>query len=98
MEVSVSAALGHAETFMHPQIVITDDHSREDAFFTNAIRAKAGELGKSIIELPRDAAEKMMWIARLDSGSLAGTFPSDPTQLITSLTTVQPGKHPMSIS
>ncbi|KAL8992946.1 MAG: hypothetical protein Q9169_006716 [Polycauliona sp. 2 TL-2023] len=71
MEVSVSAALGHIETFMHPQVVITDVPSREDAFFTNAIRAKAGELGKSVIQLPKDAAEKMMWIARLDSGSLA---------------------------
>ncbi|KAI4261274.1 MAG: hypothetical protein L6R42_003522 [Xanthoria sp. 1 TBL-2021] len=71
MEVSVSAALGHIETFMHPQVVITDDQSREDAFFTRAIRAKASELGKSVIELPKDATEKMMWIARLDSGSLA---------------------------
>ncbi|KAL8672391.1 MAG: hypothetical protein Q9168_003130 [Polycauliona sp. 1 TL-2023] len=71
MEVSVSAALGHIETFMHPQVVITDHSSREDAFFTKAIRAKAGELGKSVIQLPTDAAEKMMWIARLDSLSLA---------------------------
>ncbi|KAL8850026.1 MAG: hypothetical protein Q9221_005043 [Calogaya cf. arnoldii] len=71
MEVSVAAALGHVGTFMHPQVVITDDPSREDVFFTRAIRAKASELGKSVIELPKDAAEKMMWIARLDSGSLA---------------------------
>ncbi|KAL9038965.1 MAG: hypothetical protein Q9180_002815, partial [Flavoplaca navasiana] len=71
MEVSVSAALGHIETFMHPQVLITDDSSREDGFFTKAIRAKAAELGKSVIELPKDATEKMMWIARLDSGSLA---------------------------
>lgn len=98
MEVSVSAALGHIETFMHPQVVITDDQSREDAFFTRAIRAKASELGKSVIELPKDAAEKMMWIARLDSGSLAGNIVSDRTRLITSLTILQPGKQPMSIS
>lgn len=83
MEVSVSAALGHIETFMHPQVVITDDQSREDGFFTRAIRAKASELGKSVIELPKDATEKMMWIARLDSGSLAGKFLSaDPTDHI----------------
>ncbi|KAL8782658.1 MAG: hypothetical protein Q9213_005197 [Squamulea squamosa] len=71
MEVSVAAALGHIQTFMHPQVVIMDDHSREDAFFTKAIRAKTSELGQSVIELPKDASEKMMWIARLDSGSLA---------------------------
>ncbi|KAL8696306.1 MAG: hypothetical protein Q9224_002864, partial [Gallowayella concinna] len=71
MEVSVAAALGHIQAFMHPQVVITDDQSREDAFFTKAIRTKANELGKSVVELPPDASETMMWIARLDSGSLA---------------------------
>lgn len=72
MEVSVSAALGHIQGFMHPQVVITNDPSREDAFFTRAIRARAFELGKTVIELPTDASENLMWIARLDSGSLAG--------------------------
>ncbi|KAL8998687.1 MAG: hypothetical protein Q9188_006049 [Gyalolechia gomerana] len=71
MEVSVSAALGHIQTFMHPQAVITDDASREDGFFTKAIRAKAFEIGRSVIELPKDASESLMWITRLDSGSLA---------------------------
>ena len=32
------------------------------------------DIGKSIIELPLDATENMMWITRLDSGSLAGLF------------------------
>ncbi|KAL8717147.1 MAG: hypothetical protein Q9225_005589 [Loekoesia sp. 1 TL-2023] len=71
MEVSVSAALGHIQTFMHPQLVITDDATREDGFFTKAIRAKTFELGRSIIELPTAASENLMWIARLDSSSLA---------------------------
>ena len=30
------------------------------------------EIGKGIIELPSDAIENMMWLTRLDSGSLAG--------------------------
>lgn len=72
MELSVSAALGHIQTFMHPQAIITDDASREDGFFTKAIRAKAFEIGRSVIELPKDASESLMWITRLDSGSLAG--------------------------
>ncbi len=72
MEVSVSAALGHIHGFMHPQVVITDDSSREDGFFTRAIRARAFEMGKTVIELPPDASEHLMWIARLDTGSLAG--------------------------
>ncbi len=81
MDVSVAAALGHIETFMHPQVLITDDSSREDGFFIKAIRAKAAELGTSVIELPKDAPEKMMWIARLDSGSLAGKIMSGRTQM-----------------
>ncbi|KAL8936037.1 MAG: hypothetical protein Q9211_004388, partial [Gyalolechia sp. 1 TL-2023] len=71
MEASVSAALGHIQTFMRPQVLITDDAGREDGFFTKAIRAKAFEIGRSVIELPTDASESLMWISRLDSGSLA---------------------------
>ncbi|KAL9597299.1 MAG: hypothetical protein Q9219_005223 [cf. Caloplaca sp. 3 TL-2023] len=71
MEVSVAAGLGHIQTFMHPQVVITDHASREDGFFMKAIRTKTSELGKSLIELPTSASESLMWITRLDSGSLA---------------------------
>lgn len=30
------------------------------------------DIGRGIIELPPDATETMMWLTRLDSGSLAG--------------------------
>lgn len=71
MEVSITAGMEHIQTFLHPQIIIIDDPAREDAFFVDAIRSKAADLGKGLIELPQDAAETMMWMARLDSGSLA---------------------------
>ncbi|KAK4693729.1 hypothetical protein P7C71_g3732, partial [Lecanoromycetidae sp. Uapishka_2] len=71
MEVSVTASLEHIQTFIHPQVILVDDPSREDAFFTTAIRSKAMEIGKSVIELPSDSTESMMWITRLDSESLA---------------------------
>ena len=71
MEVSVTASMEHIQTFVHPQIIIMDDPTREDAFFVDALRSKVMDLGKAIIELPRDAAETMMWMTRLDSGSLA---------------------------
>ncbi|SLM40275.1 hypothetical protein LPUS_11022 [Lasallia pustulata] len=70
MEVSVGASLGHIHNFMHPQVIITDDLSKENPFFVKAIRAKAKEIGRAIIELPADAAENLMWITRLDSASL----------------------------
>ena len=72
MEVSVTAGLEHIQTFIHPQIIIIDDPSREDDFFVRAVRSKVMDLDKSLIELPKDATKTMMWMTRLDSGSLAG--------------------------
>lgn len=74
MEISVEASMEHIQTFIHPQVLIIDNPSREDNFFITTLRSKAMDIGKSIIELPPDATEKMMWITRLDSGSLAGSF------------------------
>ena len=78
MESSVTAALGHVQTFVRPQVILTDDPSREDAFFVKALRSKVAEIGKSVIELPPDAAMNLMWVARLDSGSLAGAYTDLP--------------------
>jgi len=72
MEVSVTASLEHIQTFIHPQVILVDNPSREDTFFTTALRSKAMDIGKPVIELPTDATENMMWITRLDSESLAG--------------------------
>lgn len=72
MEVSVKAGVGHIDRFVTPQALIIDYQGREDAYFISAIRSKALSMGKSLIELPADAEKNMMWITRLDSGSLAG--------------------------
>lgn len=72
MEVSVAAGLSHIQTYIEPQAIITGHASREDDFFIKGVRAKALETGKSLIELPLDATENLMWLTRLDSGSLAG--------------------------
>lgn len=74
MEISVGAGMGHIQTFIRPQVILSDDPSREDAFFTKALRSKALEIGKSVIELPTNAATNLMWITRLDSDSLAGVL------------------------
>lgn len=75
MEVSVTAALEHIHTFVHPQVIIADYSPREDRFLTKSLQNKAQALGIPLIELPPDAAEKLMWMTRLDSGSLRGTSP-----------------------
>ena len=72
MEISITASMEHIHTFIHPQVILIDNPSREDAFFVNALRRKVMDIGKSLIELPADATENLMWITRLDSGSLAG--------------------------
>ena len=72
MAVSVTASMEHIQTLLHPQIIIIDDPTREDDFFVDALRTKVVDMGKGMIELPKDAAETMMWMTRLDSGALAG--------------------------
>ena len=72
MEVSVAAGLEHINTFVHPQVILIDAGNREDAFFIKAIQSKTTDIVKSLIELPMDAVENMMWLTRLDSASLAG--------------------------
>lgn len=71
MEYSVTSALYHIQTFMHPQVYITDDFEEEERWFANGLRAHAARVGKSLVDLPVDAAERMMWITRLDHASLA---------------------------
>ena len=75
MEVSVTAGLAHIQRFVLPQAIFIDNAEREESFFVNSIKSKATELGTSLIELPTAAAENMMWVTRLDSGSLAGKSP-----------------------
>lgn len=68
----MEASMDHIQTFVHPQVIIIGNPSGEDNFFVTTLRTKAMRIGKSIIELPLDATESMMWITRLDSQSLAG--------------------------
>lgn len=76
MEISIKAGLAHINTFMHPQVLVTDQSGQEDHFFIDAIKAKAGDIGVAVIGLPSSAVEKMMWIATLDSNSLKRKIPS----------------------
>ena len=68
----MTEGLDYINGYMHPQAIITDDSTVEEAFFIRGIRKKANEIGKSIIELPSNAAQTLMWITRLDTGSLKG--------------------------
>ncbi|KAI9752326.1 MAG: hypothetical protein M4579_005669 [Chaenotheca gracillima] len=70
LKVTITAALDHMETYTHPQAVIIDGSGQEEDLFKDAIHDKARALGKTVVALPRNAGQNMMWITRLDSGSL----------------------------
>ncbi|QSZ34348.1 hypothetical protein DSL72_005939 [Monilinia vaccinii-corymbosi] len=71
METSCSAALNHINAFAHPQAVIIDASKDEDQFFISALRTRAGSLGRTLIELPKNVEQNLMWITQLDSASLS---------------------------
>ena len=74
MEVMVSASIGLIYNFMHPQVCIIDGSGNEEDFLISGVRLKAPDIGQPVIELPNNAAELMMWMTRLDSGSLKGKY------------------------
>ena len=79
LQVSVQGAMYHMNEYVHPQAVIIDASGREERIFTEALREKLQDLGRTIIELPENAAESLMWLTRLDHGSLRGEGPRPGT-------------------
>jgi hypothetical protein len=75
MEVSSGAALGHITTYMHPQAVIVDNSGTEEKYFLTGMKYRAQQLGRTLIELPNNAEQNLMWLTRLDSSSLNGKLP-----------------------
>ncbi|KAK3072839.1 hypothetical protein LTR53_006071 [Teratosphaeriaceae sp. CCFEE 6253] len=73
-EVAVAGAMKHINDFMHPQAMIMDDSAVEEAFFVRAMRGKAAEMGRTLIEIPAGRYEDFLWMMRLDSGSLSNWF------------------------
>ncbi|KAG4030578.1 hypothetical protein MFRU_011g00370 [Monilinia fructicola] len=71
MEVSCSAGLNHINTFVHPQAVIIDGSKDEDDFLISAFRTRANSLDRTLIELPENTEQNLMWIVQLDSASLS---------------------------
>jgi hypothetical protein len=74
MEVSSSAAFNHINTYIHPQASIIDLSGEEEAWFLKGIKDRASTLGRTIIELPKNAEQNLMWITLLDSASLSGRY------------------------
>jgi hypothetical protein len=76
-EAYTASAVEHIHSYMHPQVVITDDSLVEDAYFTRQLRLKSIVLGFPVIELPQDKSDRLKWITRLESRSLAAWHNTD---------------------
>lgn len=76
MEVSISAGFNHINTFVHPQATLIDGSGEEELFFLKGLRNRASTLGRTVIELPDNAEQFLMWVTLLDSASLSGMIPT----------------------
>lgn len=57
---------------MHPQAIIVDSSLSENNYFLRTIREQAPIIGSPLIELPEHAVDRLRWLTKLDSMSLAG--------------------------
>jgi hypothetical protein len=74
MEVSCSAGFNHINTFVHPQATFVDGSGEEEIFFLKGLKSRSRMPGSTVIELPDEAENNLMWITLLDSASLSGEF------------------------
>jgi len=72
MEVSAAAGFNHINTFVHPQATFVDASGEEEIWFLKGIKDRAVTLGRTVIDLPGNAEQNLMWITMLDSASLSG--------------------------
>ena len=80
MRSATRAALDHFTIFVHPEIYICDDAAAEGVPFIKEFKAKASKEWKALIELPQDAPQRLMWMTRLDTGSLRCKVARKPWQ------------------
>jgi len=76
MEVSTSAGFNHINNFVHPQATLIDGSGEEELFFLKGLRNRASSLGRTVIELPDNAEQYLMWVTLLDSAALSGMVPT----------------------
>jgi hypothetical protein len=72
MEVSCSAGFNHINTFVHPQATFIDASGAEEQFLAKGLKDRANSLGRTVIDLPENSEQNMMWTTLLDSSSLSG--------------------------
>jgi hypothetical protein len=69
MERAVKGGLQLVQTFINPEVIITQGENWEDSFFWNGVEAHSRGSDTPHIALP-SASRDLMWIASLDSAAL----------------------------
>lgn len=72
MQVSASSGFHHINTYIHPQATFIDNSGEEEPFMFSGLKMRAMSLGRTVIELPANSEENLMWLTMLDSASLSG--------------------------
>jgi hypothetical protein len=72
MEVSCSAAFNHINGYIAPRATFLDVSGEEDLYLLSGVKDRAKSLGRTIIELPENSEQSLMWTTLLDSASLSG--------------------------
>ena len=62
--------LDHIHMYMHPQAVIVDASSDEEAFLGRGAQQHVKATGSTLIELPRNSGKTLEWMTKLDSAAL----------------------------
>ncbi|KAI0171817.1 hypothetical protein GGR52DRAFT_442006 [Hypoxylon sp. FL1284] len=70
METAVFRAMHHTFIYMHPQAILVDGSNDEDSFLIRGVQQHSRAKKSTLIELPRRAAKKLMWLTKLDSQAL----------------------------
>lgn len=57
---------------MNPQVIIVDNYVAEETYFMETMKNHITTQETTLIEMPLNGLEKLSWMTKLDSASLAG--------------------------
>ncbi|TLS29023.1 hypothetical protein PpBr36_01757 [Pyricularia pennisetigena] len=68
---AVKKAVSHITHYMNPQVIIVDNYATEETYFMDAMKNHFKTQQTTLIEMPSNGLEKLSWMTKLDSASLA---------------------------
>ncbi|TLD21253.1 hypothetical protein PspLS_08983 [Pyricularia sp. CBS 133598] len=68
---AVKKAVSHINHYMNPQAIIVDNYAVEETYFMETMKSHVTTHETTLIEMPSHGLEKLSWMTKLDSASLA---------------------------